>query len=189
MYLYGEDRCDHCHVKSARIPFPHMDGCRWGTGDPARDMQIRIEAMRLDQDAMEAERPWLRYGYATVAARLTETVLPSELRGTGIRLVIGPDPAVQRAAREDDYLCFAGALGVTRDEARRVLAEEGTFEAARRRLCIVDPLPAVDLMRWIWGDAGPGKCRRARRAPTPPSRVLNARYRQRMRNRVKRKNR
>lgn len=36
----GYDQCDACGVISNRFPFPHAPGCKYGTGDKARDSQI-----------------------------------------------------------------------------------------------------------------------------------------------------
>lgn len=39
---FGYDVCDGdgCGVRSNLHPFPHRSGCKYGTGDPVRDMEI-----------------------------------------------------------------------------------------------------------------------------------------------------
>lgn len=53
MIRYGYDTCDGggCGVTSNQFPFPHRPGCKYGTGDFMRDIQIQMETERKAAEA------------------------------------------------------------------------------------------------------------------------------------------
>ncbi|MGW5123292.1 hypothetical protein ACWEQ7_04355 [Streptomyces sp. NPDC004069] len=120
--------------------------------------------------------------------------------GFGILAYSGAlEASVRWAEREQGYMTLARSIGVTESDARTVLDEvvterqarwldvncDDTFREARGRLYTKILGPAPELKSGLVGDAwaAPG------RATKQPSRVANAEYRQRLRNRVKRRRR
>jgi hypothetical protein len=59
-YGYDYDKCDGdgCGVRSNQFPFPHRPGCKYGTGDFARDLQIQLEAQDKAEAAYWRGPPW-----------------------------------------------------------------------------------------------------------------------------------